>query len=234
MSRWISMFPFVRAVFLSGSISKNYMDETTDIDYFIITEPGRLWLARTMLILFKKIFLLNSFKYFCINYLIDSDHLEIEEKNLFTATELVTLVPIYGEQHYHHFRDANTWADRFYPNFPIRDTGNVLKTRLGLVKRAMESPLSGSFGEWLDKFCMNRTVRYWDRKFEGFNPIDFKVAFKSRSYVSKHHPGSFQQKVLQAHAQGVRDFEARHNLSLSDLNGSTTVLDQEVVVSGIG
>jgi hypothetical protein len=33
----ISKFPFVRAVLASGSLSKGYMDEKSDIDFFIIT-----------------------------------------------------------------------------------------------------------------------------------------------------------------------------------------------------
>ena len=96
MSRLIDRFPFVRGVLLSGSISKGVLAEDADIDYFVITRPGRLWVARTLLILYKKIFLLNSRRDFCLNYFIDTDHLEIEDQNLFTATELVTLVPMQG------------------------------------------------------------------------------------------------------------------------------------------
>src|SRR6185369_8068797 len=76
-SRLISLFPFVRGVCISGSLSKGYMDHETDIDYFIVTKPGRLWLSRSLLILFKKIFLLNSRKYFCLNYFIDDENLRI-------------------------------------------------------------------------------------------------------------------------------------------------------------
>ena len=86
------MFPFVRGVFLSGSISKGFMSESDDIDYFIITAPGRLWLTRTLLILFKKIFLFNSFRNFCLNYFIDSENLYIPEHNRYTATEIVFLI----------------------------------------------------------------------------------------------------------------------------------------------
>ncbi|MGL5890528.1 MAG: hypothetical protein ACRC3B_11620, partial [Bacteroidia bacterium] len=71
-SNLIARFPFVKCVCISGSYSKGVLDRYGDVDYFIIANPGRLWLARTMLILFKKIFLLNSRRYFCINYLIDS------------------------------------------------------------------------------------------------------------------------------------------------------------------
>src|SRR4029453_17664939 len=72
MSRFIGSFPFVRGVMLSGSIDKGVLDEDGDIDYFIITSPGRLWVARTLLILYKKIFLLNSRRDFCVNYFVDT------------------------------------------------------------------------------------------------------------------------------------------------------------------
>src|SRR5690606_24695517 len=48
-SNFIGSFPFVRGVFISGSLSKNFMTADSDVDYFIITKPGRLWLARTLL-----------------------------------------------------------------------------------------------------------------------------------------------------------------------------------------
>ena len=56
ISNFISQFPFVEAVSLSGSISKGYFGKGDDIDYFIITSPNRVWLTRTLLILFKKCF----------------------------------------------------------------------------------------------------------------------------------------------------------------------------------
>lgn len=77
---FIAKFPYVRAVFLSGSISKGYMGENADIDYFVVTKPNRLWVARSMLMLYKKLFLFNSHRFFCINYFISSDYLEVEEK----------------------------------------------------------------------------------------------------------------------------------------------------------
>src|SRR5271165_1651041 len=36
-------FPFVRGVAISGSLSKNFADEYSDIDLFIITAKNRLW-----------------------------------------------------------------------------------------------------------------------------------------------------------------------------------------------
>ncbi|MEZ4965453.1 MAG: hypothetical protein R2791_09430 [Saprospiraceae bacterium] len=54
--------------------------------------------------------MLNSHKYFCVNYFVDTEHLEIEDKNLFTATETVTLLPLYGRDWYEGFYKALSWA----------------------------------------------------------------------------------------------------------------------------
>src|SRR5690606_39237482 len=49
----ISRFPFVKSVCISGSLSKGYADENSDIDFFIVTRTNRLWICRTILHLFK-------------------------------------------------------------------------------------------------------------------------------------------------------------------------------------
>ena len=90
-------FPYVRAIGLSGSVSKNFADDNSDIDYFLITKANRLWIARTLLIIFRKNpFLKNRDKYYCMNYFVDEEDLVIKEKNIYTATELFTLLPLAG------------------------------------------------------------------------------------------------------------------------------------------
>ena len=207
MARLIGAFPFIRAVLVSGSLSKHCMPPDGDIDYFLITEPGRLWLARTLLVLFKKIFLFNSHKYFCVNYFIDTEHLEIEEKNLFTATETSTLLPLYGAEWCERFWAANDWRRQYLPNFPKRPCQAVPPHRKPFLKKIAEWMLSGGLGARLDILAMRFTVGYWRRKFRHFDERTFDGALKSRRYVSKHHPLYFQQKVLAAYAKRM---QARH------------------------
>lgn len=199
----IGRFPFVRGVFVSGSLSKHSMRPDSDIDFFIITEPGRLWLARTLLVVFKKIFLFNSHKFFCVNYFIDTQHLTIEEQNLFTATETVTLLPMYGREYFEAFCQANPWAWAQYPHFPQRPTAAVPLHARGWTKRALENILHGSLGAWFDEKAMLLTVSFWKRKFKHLDNGAFGVALKSRRYVSKHHPLHFQQKVLERFEERV-------------------------------
>ncbi|QQR87376.1 MAG: nucleotidyltransferase domain-containing protein [Flavobacteriales bacterium] len=213
-SKLIGSFPFVRAVMLSGSISKGVLDEQGDIDYFIITAPRRLWVARTLLVLYKKLFLLNSRRDFCVNYFIDTDHVAIEDRNIFTATEVVTLIPTYGPDVCREFFDANGWAFERFPNMPReRNLPHHAPPRQRQV--ISERLLCGSLGEWLDDAFMRLTYIRWKRKFSGMDARNFEHALRTRKYVSKHHPQGFQQRVLKALQERIRQFEREHGLSLA-------------------
>jgi len=214
-SKMISFFPFIRAVFLSGSISKGFMDKEADIDYFIITKKNRLWLARFLLVLFKKIFLLNSYKFFCINYFISEDNLEIEEKNIYTATELVTLIPTYGSNLYNDFYSANSWLKTYYPNYPKRNTINVSQHKMRLTQKIIEPFFNHKFGERADDYCMQMFLRFDKKRYGKLKKETFEVAFKSRKDVSKHHPQYFQKRVLEALNHKIHKLEMQHNIVLN-------------------
>ncbi len=212
-ARLISRFPFIRAVFFSGTYAKGIVPLGGDIDFFIVTKPGRLWVGRTLLIFFKKIFLLNSRRFFCVNYFVDEDHLEIEEKNLFTATEIATLAPAFGPKVFSDFMAANAWIRAYYPNIDQDRTG-IQKIESSLVSRAIEQCLSGSIGDKLDVAFYRLTSRYWTRKFEHMDQATFDIALKSQPYISKHHPNNFQDRVLSKHNYAIEEFEKLYDVRL--------------------
>lgn len=195
-ARLISRFPFVRAVMASGSLSKDYMDEKSDLDFFLVTAPDRLWIARTLLVLYKRVFLFNSHKKFCVNYFVDTLHLEIEEKNLFTATELATLVPLVNLECYHALLDSNSWLRRFLPNYKKKDDGAAQRMSTPLLTQFLEFLLN-PVAVPLDRFCMRMSARRWKKLYERkFDKEQFDLAFKTRSHVSKNHPNNYQKKIL--------------------------------------
>ncbi|MES1160485.1 MAG: nucleotidyltransferase domain-containing protein, partial [Bacteroidota bacterium] len=121
ISRFLYQFPYVRGIGISGSLSKHFADDDSDIDYFIITSSNRLWIARTLMHLFKKwSFIRGRQHWYCMNYFLDEEALEIEEKNIFTATELITLLPACGNGGLVRFFDANNWATSFLPHYKDR------------------------------------------------------------------------------------------------------------------
>lgn len=211
-AKLISAFPYVRGVCISGSLSKNYFDSTTDMDFFILTEPGRLWVCRTFLILFKKIFLLNSKKYFCVNYFIDTDELHIPDQNIFTATELVTLLPVYNYDLYRRFYDVNDWVKDFFPNMQPRIHNGTLAASAPLTRTLLEKLLSGRLGEWMDRYFFSKTLGHWRKKFGHQPDHEFELNMRSRRSVSKHHPQGFQFRVLQSFEKRIREFETKHGI----------------------
>lgn len=210
-AEFISKFPFIRGVFFSGTFAKGIMMADSDIDFFIITGPNRLWLARTLLILYKKILLLNSRKFFCVNYFVDEERLLIEEQNLFTATEITTLRPAFGTEIYRAFRRKNRWATRYYPNFQSRE-GLASEIKSTHLKKWLEKRFSGSLGARLDTFFYKKTLQFWRRKFDWMDEDTFQIALKSKSYVSKHHPNNFQDRVLRKYHYAIEEFEKLHNV----------------------
>lgn len=213
----ISHFPYVRGVFLSGSISKGYLDEKADIDYFIITAPNRLWIARILLVFFKKLFLLNSYKFFCINYFISTENLEIEEKNIYTAIELATLIPTYGADVYNELYESNKWIKQHVPNYPKRDVSNVPVSKKKIIQKLIELLLNNRFGDYLDNKVMELFVRYDVKKYGTLDEDTFKLAFKTRKNVSKHHPNYFQRRVLESLSKKLEQLELKHNIALGEV-----------------
>jgi hypothetical protein len=206
-ANFIATFPFVRGVFASGSLAKEYMDEKSDLDFFVITAPKRLWIARTLLVMYKRVFLFNSHKYFCLNYFVDEDHLEIEEKNLFTATELATVIPLYGATQYASLMNANPWLKSFFPNYVPRSTEGVPAGSGKGLKGIIERTLNLFFPGKIENYFKNITVKRWKKLYEKeYSKADFEIAFKSKEYASKNHPQHFQRKVIELHEEKLRLF----------------------------
>jgi len=213
-ARLIQKFPFVRAVFISGSMSKGVVAPDGDVDFFIITKPGRLWLGRTLLALYKKVFLLGSHRYFCINYFIDYQFLKIEEQNQFTATEMATLIPMAGNPSLvSQFFKENSWVEDYYPNFVAKVP--LYKSESEKAgKRFLEKVLDLFGAALVEIFCRWLTTTFWKRKFRQMAPEDYKIALKSNKHVSKHHPLQFQKRVLSDLHKKIAKFENANGLKL--------------------
>ena len=214
-AEFISKFPYVEAVAVSGSLSKGYHDENSDIDFFVITRPNRLWICRTLLMLYKKIFLLNSRKYFCINYFISSSTLEIEEKNRFTATELKSLIPMQGKEVFKEFYSKNLWVNDYFSKFEP-DLSRVQNSVKPIFSKTIEFFLNKPFGGFIDSGFNKISIAKWRSKFKNIAHEDFKIALKSTQNISKHHPLNFQKKVILALNDKYKEFLKIYNIELSE------------------
>ncbi len=215
VARLIAKFPYVESVCVSGSLSKGYYDAANgDIDFFVITKKDRLWVSRTLLILYKKIFLLNSKKYFCVNYFISTNNLEISEKNRFTATEMVTLIPLYGKATYQEFMQHNPWPKQYFPNISPFDTSLIEDTNKAFVSKTIEAFFNTKIGLTFDTFFRYLTLKKWQKKFDHLQSDDFNIAMKSTKNVSKHHPQNFQRRVIDKLNDDYNKINLKYNLEI--------------------
>ncbi|AXY75687.1 hypothetical protein D3H65_17630 [Paraflavitalea soli] len=211
IGRLLYHFPFVRGICISGSLSKNFADEKADIDFFIVTRANRLWIARTAMHLFKKItYLWGGQHWFCMNYYIDEDALEIREQNYFTAIELITLMPVCGERAIGQLLSENNWAARYFPRYTEKKPLHGDATKRYGVKRLLERLFNNRLGDRLDEYLFALTSRRWKQKEEKYrlNIKGERMGLDTGKHFSKPNPSFFHKSILEKYDQKLETVSA--------------------------
>ncbi len=211
----LSAFPFVKGVAISGSLSKYFADDQTDVDFFIITARSRLWIARTLLHLFKKItYLFNLQHLFCMNYFIDESEPVILEKNIYTAIEVATILPVRGVEAFELFFQANGWTRNFLPNKNIC-LPSVKEIKSTWLRYVIEKILDNRLGDHLDNFLMNLTRKSWNSKtrLNKRNTKGMVLSMHIGKHFSKPNPEIFQKRLLQQYENSLTDIFKYYELS---------------------
>ncbi len=213
VAKLLSAFPYVKGIAVSGSLSKNFANEKTDIDFFIVTDANRLWIARTFMHLYKKLtFLTGRQHWFCMNYYVDEAELEIAEKNIFTAMEIITLVPMQGRSSLDNFIAGNDWTGKYFPvhHFVMGDTPEIKR---GLFRKLIEKIFQGSLGDTIDKWLMNITDRRWKKKAvtHQLNSKGINMGMIVGRHFSKPDPKNFQDKVVEQYRIKEQQLLHLHN-----------------------
>lgn len=120
----LGRLPGVAAVFLSGSLAQGRGNESSDIDFFIITHPGQIWTARFFVFITLKLAgkLAKPDHHagkICPNHFITTDQLEIQEKDAYSAHLFSHNKPVYDPNHiFPSFVEHNAWVADFGESFP--------------------------------------------------------------------------------------------------------------------
>lgn len=211
----IARFPFIKSVFISGSLSKNVMHKNSDFDFFIITSKNRIWFSKLFLKCYKFFFLKNSKSNFCVNYMIAENELEIPDKNLFTATEIATLIQVSKSSIDKDFYSTNDWWKRFLPNYILRVEESAKTNKKSKTVSLIEKLCSGKFGNFIDNFILNLNHKRNDKVYAQLKKDkDYELMMRSNKNASKSHASNHQNKVLQMHQQKLNALKLKLNESL--------------------
>jgi hypothetical protein len=143
-----------------------------------------------------------------MNYYIDEQALQITDKNIYTAIEVVTLVPVCGNGSLKNFFDANEWTDAYFPNYHF-STDSLQKAKHSFLKRCVESLFNNSLGEWLDNYLMKLTTKRWIDKEESgkLNIKGGRMGLRTGKHFSKPNPAFFQQKILMLYESKLKEID---------------------------
>jgi predicted nucleotidyltransferase len=212
VAAFVSKFPFIKGVAISGSLSKGYFDHESDFDFFVITKEKRVWVSRVFFAAYKRLFLKNSYKEFCVNYFVSTTTLEIEEKNRFTATEIATVIPLFGEQEFKNFYKANDWVTGFFPNLDLKNRKlNIKPVEKNKSIKCIEFLLDNYLGTLINYLIMKMISKNWEKRYvkKSNNP------YKAKKEISKHHPDNFQQQVLTKINEKYSVLEKKYGININ-------------------
>jgi hypothetical protein len=214
-ARLLAHFPFVRMVALTGGLAMNNARDN-DIDYLIVTAPRRLWLVRGLAVALVRLAHLRG-DHLCPNYLLTENALTIPDENLYTAHEIVQMIPMHGIGVYDRFRKQNRWTEHYLPNAddPSQPNEEQPLNNIGaMLKRLLEHALGGSIGSRLEQWEMDRKIH---KLMHQVPPTADSVAFSPdvcRGFFSGH-----QRRTL-------LEFEVRVNKLLSTANAAPIPCDK--------
>jgi hypothetical protein len=162
--RWAALvgaLPFVRMVAVTGALAVDNAPTGDDIDYLIVTTPGRVWLARALSVILVRVARLFGVG-LCPNYVLAQSALSQQRRNLFIAHDLAQMVPLAGHSIYSQMRAANPWAVEFLPQAlaPMRDEPELrLSAWQAAFQHAAEWLLGGRLGDALERWERDRKLR---------------------------------------------------------------------------
>ena len=112
--RLLSLLPWVRFMGLTGANAFESCRPEDDLDLFVVTAPERLWITFIPMILWSRA--VGRRDLFCINYLVDEDHLRIRHENYYTAVQLMSMVPLCDRGVGARLVATNRWVFEHLPN----------------------------------------------------------------------------------------------------------------------
>jgi hypothetical protein len=191
--------PFVRMVAVTGSLAANACKEEGDVDYLIVVEPGRLWLTRALCLAVWRLAQVFGAR-LCPNYLITTRALGVEQRNLYTARELVQMRPLHGRAVAAGLRDANRWSHRYLPNadLEVDPTSDAMPRPVRLVKQSMERLLSSRAFGLAERWEQERKIAQLVAQLPGTRESAFSA------HVCKDHAHAHGSRVLALYAGRLR------------------------------
>ena len=202
---WLQFTPWIRGMFVSGSLALGTVSEESDFDILVLVEPKRLYLARLFLSGIASLIGARRTRYetiapdkFCFNHYLTLDTLKMNHQSLYNAQTYAHLVPMaVSPALAGKFFAENLWINKFVYNFTshqrtIRRTIRPSRFFKGLA-RVIEYVCQGKMADTLERWA-----RQYQQKRISINPITQasggRIIYTNTEL--EFHPRSFERIIL--------------------------------------
>ena len=173
----LGLVPWVKLIGVTGTAAAYNVSKSDDIDVFIVTQVGRVWVTRFFVVLLLKV--LGKYRTdkapegkICPNIFIDDSGLEWNEKaqNLYVAHEILKMIPVINKNDtYFKFIRSNKWVFKYLNRAFIHGVDSELKKRGESLVDLLESILM-KYQIWYMR--KRKTNEVTSKSFIHFNRVD--------------------------------------------------------------
>lgn len=213
-ARWFRAVPYLRGLFVSGSLALDNTGPDSDFDVLAVGQSGRLYTCRAFLSLTASFLGVRRTRHdiaapdkFCFNHYVGSRALAIGQESIYTAHTYAQLVPILAKGGLpESFYSANLWINKYVYNFRPSKKMLIPQGILSAVLSSMsgfgELVLGTFMGEWLE-----RGLKAWQQKRIKNNPATHETGGRVL-FTDDHlefHPRSFEAVLISRYNEGVKN-----------------------------
>jgi hypothetical protein len=135
----------------------------------------------------------------------------IREKNIYTATEIATLLPLRGIDVFKEFFVQNAWSKNFLPNHSLR-VSYVEEVKNPFFKKAIEFVFRNPAGSLLDHLLMKVSMYQWNKKTRAgkLNKRGIVMSMDASKHYTKPNPVNFQKKFMELYEKKIFNLFCRY------------------------
>lgn len=201
VTRVFKFIPWIKMVAVGNIIGSNNLRDGSDIDLFVVTQKGRVWLTRLCCVVLMKILRLRpqpgkEKDKICLSFYVSEAALEFEElmlskNDVYFIYWLVGLVPIYDTENvYDNFIQKNKWIQECLPNWQ--------KTEMS-ARRNAGKPFSIIYRDMVDIFIGG--LEGFARKIQ-----NKKMSPEIKKEMNKNTNVVVGAEILKLHVNDRRDY----------------------------
>jgi dolichol-phosphate mannosyltransferase len=196
--RLLSRLPGLRFMSLTGANAFESCRPQDDLDLFVVTARDRLWLTFIAMIVWSRS--VGRRDLFCINYLVDEDHLRIRHPSYYTAVQLMSMLPLVDRGVAAPLIGANRWVFEYLPN-----AGPALSADPFYTLEASRPFAGAPRRQWpLTATANRRMYRAYARRLRRNYPDAFGKGIVVSEGIAKLHPIDYGDLYERIASEGDR------------------------------